>query len=249
LTDVDHIAALMQSSLRTARVGSEVAINTHCLYPSNGVVTVYVMSGPKSCTVSDRGATARVVEAHGVALENVNRWLTGVAKRSGLVVSSSNELRSPQVPLSALPVAVMQVANAAARAALEAVEDYSFSRARDLAVEIEEKLAFEFGRANVARNVELTGESNRIYHFDFQAAGAGGVRVIVDHVVPHASSINAKAVAHIDLSRKQDRRITQAMIYDPKLDWNSADIIFLRSAAPTVPIERMGDAIRGKSVH
>jgi hypothetical protein len=141
LTDVSHIAELMQSSLRASAVGSEVAINTHCLFPSNGVVTVYVMTGSESCTVSDRGATARVVEAHGVALENVNKWLTAVAKRSGLVVSSSNELRSPQVPLSALPAAVMQVANAAARAAREAVESYSFSRARDLAGEIEDKLA------------------------------------------------------------------------------------------------------------
>lgn len=224
-----------------------VVVNTQVLFPSNGVVSVYVNGGGGSCIVSDRGGAAKTVEAHGIIVPNTARWLNSFAKPAGLLVDK-NEIHTPLAPVTALPSLIMLVANSAARAARHAIENYSMTAAKDLAAMIEDRLVFNFGRHQLAKNVELAGESNRIYRYDFQVATEGG-RIIVDQVNPFPASINAKAVAHIDLGRKQDRQITQAMVFDPTLEWNSADIIFLRSAAPTVPLDKLEDAIKRRAVH
>lgn len=239
---VDRVAELISSSMSATDAGDSVAVNTQCLFPSNGVVTVHVYGGRETSMVSDQGATARVVESHGVIVPNINRWLSGFAIRAGLRVAN-NEIRSPQVAVSALPAAVMLVANAAATASRYAIENYAMRESPDLVEEIQDRLIHRFGRSQVQSDVELTGKSNRVYHFDFRVADHGGNYAVIDHVNPHSASINAKAAAHIDLTRREDKRIIQTLVYDSSLDWNSSDIIFLQSAAPTVPLEKMNDAI------
>jgi hypothetical protein len=122
--------------------------------------------------------------------------------------------------------------------------------AADFLEKVSEKLVSKFGKARVARETELSGASNRVYRFDF-LVHAGSSILVVDHVSPHANSINAKAAAHIDLGRRDTLPINghvlsekqQAIVYDSSLGWQAADLTFLQTAAQLVPYAKMGEAL------
>jgi hypothetical protein len=231
-------------------IENEVAVVTQCLFPSNGCVTVFVSGGRSQCVVSDRGETARVVESHGIHVPHISRWLDRFCKRTGLQVRGTH-IVSPEVSISDVASMIILVANTAASAARYAVENYAPKIEVDLIEKVSEKLVSAFGKSHVAREVELSGASNRVYRFDFVVQGGEQPILVVDHVSPHANSINAKAAAHIDLGRKRNGQpmpsAQQAIVYDSDLNWQAPDLAFLQTAAQLVPYARMTDALTRKS--
>lgn len=239
MSSVDHVVRVMSARPFAHQVGPSVAVVTQCLFPSNGAVTVYVTGGQRECIVSDEGETARVVRAHGVHVPNETRWLTGFCRRYGLK-EEHGKIYSPAIPLEHVESAIVLVANAASMAARYAIDEYRRETEESILEMIYAELVRMYGQPQVSRDVELAGESTRQYEFDFYVRPAQSVSIVADYVVPHAASINAKAAAHIDLSRVQNRPM-QGLIYDSGSDWQSSDLSFLQSAAQLIPYQRLRD--------
>jgi hypothetical protein len=117
------------------------------------------------------------------------------------------------------------------------------TRFRDLRKELYEVLALRFSEERVESDRRLTGKSNRQYHFDHVVTLNHDHRLVVDAVLPDASSINARAIAHVDLARLEDPNIVQRIVYDDELEWEAADLNLLQMAATVVPYSGFSRAI------
>ena len=248
MTKAETLKSLVDQSIKTFLIDNEVAVETGCLFPSNGSVIVYVSGGSELCVVSDHGAAAQTVYAHGVQVPDVRRWLGPFCKDNGLRLEGTH-ITSPPVGISHLPTVISLVANTASIAARYAIDKYTSEIGVRLIERLQDSLISVFGQRNIARDVEMAGASNRTYRFDFQIGSNKNRRIFLDHVNPHPSSINAKAAAHIDLGRLEDNTISQFLVYDKNAKWNSADLSFLQLAAQLLPVSRVGDVLQKSTRH
>jgi hypothetical protein len=247
MSSAEIVRGILNAEPTTHQVGSQVAVTTHCMYPSNSAVTVFVMGGDRECVVSDNGETARMVRSHGVTIPESGKWLNSFCKRAGLTLVKE-QIQSPPVPISALSNAIMLVANTAATAARHAIDQYGSERV-SLKDKIHQTLSRIYSRNNISVGAPIVGESTRVYHPDFLVHTATPLGIIVDSVTPHANSINAKAAAHIDIGRLE-RRPLQTIVYDASLDWSSADLSFLKSTtAELVPYEKLPETLASRQYH
>lgn len=104
------------------------AIATHCLYPSNQTVTVYVSGGKNEIMVSDGGGSADVMTHHGCNIPNMDKFLSRFCRPKGLKVKNG-EIYTPLLPIDAFQAAVVMVANASAAAANYGVDRKKMPRA------------------------------------------------------------------------------------------------------------------------
>ncbi|TPK58607.1 hypothetical protein FJ930_29655 [Mesorhizobium sp. B2-4-15] len=247
MSKIEELKVLVdQNCFKTFLVDNEIAVATGCLYPSNGSVTVYVSGGTDLCVVSDRGATAHTVEAHGIAVPDIARWLGPFCRQNGLRLEG-NQITSPAIDVAHVPTLISLVANTASIAARYALDKYTNEVGVKLVERLYESLVVTFGRRNIAKEVEVAGASNRIYHFDFQV-GLESARILFDHVNPHPSSINAKAAAHMDVGRREDDP-AHYLVYDKAAKWNAADVGFLQSLAQMIPVGKVDDVFQHRIRH
>jgi hypothetical protein len=82
------------------------------MYLSNGLVDVFVSGGAHSAIVSDGGGALREALAAGVHTHPTDRQLKHLVSAQGLSIKNGI-ISSPSVPIEAVPVTVMLVANAA----------------------------------------------------------------------------------------------------------------------------------------
>ena len=234
MSKIEALKDSIDGTFRSRIVDNEVAVATGCLFPSNGSVTVYVSGGEQTCVVSDKGATVQVVEAHGVSVPNVSRWLKPFCSRAGLELQGEH-IVTPPIDINNVASAISILGNTASFAARYAIDKYSSEVAIKLKDELQRKINVTFGYQSVSSDVEISGASTRTYHFDFMV-GNGDKIILFDHVNPHPSSINAKAAAHIDVGRKTDTKQSQYLVYDRSAKWSSADLTFLQSASQLLPV-------------
>ena len=234
MSDMSFVKSALEPFCRYSLFEGQAAVTTHCLYPSNSAVTVYVSGGPSGAVVSDEGGAASVLAEHGRVVPDIDRYLKRFCHRG--LKTSGGKIFTPPVSAEQLTAAVMLVANASSEAAKWGVENLRVSRQRNLRKELYDALSRHFPKEQIDRQHRITGKSNRQYRFDNVVKLSDGRILVVDAVVPDPNSINAHAVAHLDLSRRGEERILQRMVYDEEADWQSSDLNLLQMAAKLVPL-------------
>jgi hypothetical protein len=215
-------------------------VATQLLYPSNGAVSLLITGGPNGCIVSDEGRAIEEIALHGLELpESAEPYLRQFYKPQGLRVIDGSKICSPPVAADALPAAIALTANTSSRAAFWAVKTLRPRRRRDLREELRNLFGRRYSRERVTEEVHLSGESGRLYKFEFRIEV--GVRsLIVDGVFPDATAINTRAIAHLDLARMKNAAFIQRMVYDEHENWKAEDMRLLRLAAALVPLSQFG---------
>ena len=212
-----------------------VRVTTQCLYPSNGLVRVFVNGGKGSVVVSDDGEALGEALAAGIVIENPEKLLRGFVKQRGLIIVNG-VIRTPVTPMEAAPVAILHVANVAKDAAHWLYEHGGLRRRSDFRELLSKFLANEF-KQHVAET-KLLGASQKSHTFANVISFANGRRFIVDAVSNDASSINARLVANLDVKANQDPMIDQRIIYDDAQSWPAADLMLLQNGATIVPFSQ-----------
>ncbi len=213
-----------------------VLVPTPILYPSNGNVVVHVSGGSRTCVVSDRGDALRNARAHAVEIPNIDHWLT-LSLRGSSLRGVSGQITSSEMKLEDVFSGIALVARAASDAVRYAIEHYKRSD-ETIYDRTYRELTARFGAPNVSRQTTAIGASNRNYHFDF-AAPIGARLLLIDTVLPNANSVNAKAIAHIDVGNLKEKSPFHSIVYDADADWDASDINLLQSAAQLLPVGRL----------
>ena len=189
-----------------------VAVYTHCLYPDNAVVTVWVRGGPEyGFVVSDEGRAIDELTAYNREILNPDRFLIRFCRREGLS-AKDGKIHSPRVPTDSLASAISFVANASAHAVMRGLETLRIHRPRNLRKELSDLLGRTLPARHVRREVRLRGHTTRYYRFDAVIDLGEKRRLLIDPVTPDPGSINARAVAHFDVGRLGDGGILQRLI-------------------------------------
>lgn len=224
------------------RVKDALAVHTHCLYPDNSVVTVLVRGGPGyGFMVSDDGRAVDELTAHNREVPNANRFLSRFCRREGLT-AENGEIRSGRVDATGLASAVSFVANASARAVYRGLEVLKIRRPRNLKEDLAGLLHATFPVQNIRKGVRIQGGSTRTYRFE-SVVDFGPRRLVIDPVTRDPNSINAHAIAHMDIGNLRDPDIQQRLVYDERDEWPAADLALLQTAAKIVPFSNSGEML------
>lgn len=245
-----HLVQEAMSSLtRCVDEGNRVAVPTHYLYPSRSSVTVYVTPVHHGMyLVSDNGGAIDTITAHGLDLDDPDRFLLPFCRNDGLH-ANEGKIITPRLPIRAIPIAVVAVADASAKAAYQGVHGTKPKGRRDLVSAVRHELAQRFQRERMREGNKFQAASGRQYKFDFSVQLDREQTLLVDAVLPDANSINAKVAAHIDVGRVDDRKIIQRIVYDPEANWQAADLNFLQSVSKTIALSSFGNALNPFVLH
>jgi hypothetical protein len=228
-----------------ADLGEHVAFATHCLYPSNKAVTVYISGGANECVVSDYGGAVDEISTAGLSIPDTNKMLRQFCRPVGLNVSHG-QIVSPPVPITACMSAVVAVANASRDAAMWGVANLKPRRKRNLVAEISNILGRHFAADKIRASEAITGASNRRYEIDWVIPLSSTRKLLIDSVLPEPNSVNAKAVAHMDIhgsNGKDQATLVSLLAYDDDDEWKSSDLRLLQMAGKLTPISSMDRTI------
>lgn len=232
MIDARTIKEALCSSISVTQLEDGVRVTTHCLYPSNGTVTVTIRPGLGGYIVGDdRGATSEAWSC-GLATLATDKQIRPLLKSYGLHVNNG-EILSPPVGENELAAAILLVANAA-----KDVADWSLAHLRErpkrnFKAELASLLERHF-HGNL-KHLPIVGLSNRQYNFDHVVLLSNDRRLIIDAVVNDPSSINSRVVANLDVRMVNDVKIEQLIVYDDDAPWSSSDLKVLEVGARTVP--------------
>lgn len=218
-----------------------VRITTHCMYPSNGLVRVYVHPGRESAIVSDEGEAVGEVLAAGIELTDATRLSRHVATDQGLLMKSGI-IYTPPISLRAIPGAVPLVANAARDVAHWLYEHKKLRRTRDFRRLLTEYLVRMFDD-KLAIDDRIVGASNKSHKFANVIRFPNGKKLIIDSVAKDPSSINARVVANLDVRSNNNPLVLQRIVYDDEDDWSAADLNLLAVGAPVVRFSKSAEVI------
>lgn len=224
------------------------AVATQCLYPSNEAVTVFVAGGPRGCIASDNGGAIGVLTERGIyPAVGVDAFLRPFCRGRGLHVSDGT-IVSPALEPSELPTGIVMVANASAEAARWGVDKLRRKERRNVKKMLFELLTARYSAERIQSHVHLTGASTRVYPFE-HVVSLDGKRLVVDSVVPEASAINAKTIAHLDLANQHDATFIQRIVYDDEDEWRASDLNLMKMGAPLVALRAFGATLDQMRVH
>ncbi|MBW7852480.1 MAG: hypothetical protein H3C38_18440 [Rhodospirillales bacterium] len=236
MMSADQIAASLSSMVVATELEDGVRISTHCLYPSNGAVSVVVRGGTNEFVVSDDRGALRELSGAGLTLATADRVLQRLVKHRGLAVQRG-EIYSPVIPVHAIPAGIVLVANAAKEVAEWGVDHLSVSRPRNFRKDLQVLLAQHFND-QMKNDEHVVGASSKSHKFTHVIYLSGGRKLLVDPAVNEPSSINARVVANLDVRSMGNPLIDQLIVYDDRLNWSSADLKLLEVGATTVPFSR-----------
>lgn len=212
-----------------------VGISTQFLYPSNEAVTVFVSPAHAGTyRVSDDGGAMDTLSAHGIAFWPDDRKLTNFCAERGLK-HNEGMIVAKRIPLEAVTTAIIGVASASRDFAFREVKNIRGQRRRDLRASVQKSLELVFPAERIRHTSPVTGFTNRQYDFDFSINLTGERRLLIDTVVPDRKSLNAVAIANIDVSKAENPHLEQRIVYDDEDTWSAADLSLLQLAATTVP--------------
>lgn len=159
------IAEQVAKGLAYAKVyGNDVSVQTPIAFPTGRLVSVHLLGGPESFTITDNGATMREAEMMG-ADDICRREARKVASEFQLTFNDW-EIFEAHAPADRLVGLASIVANAAAltlmRTADKFAERFSLRRKEELSL----RLSRIFGEANVTKDVMIAGASTKAWEFD-----------------------------------------------------------------------------------
>lgn len=206
-------------------------VTTHCIYPTNTFVQLMVMAGDHTFVVSDEGGSIKEIEAAGAYIENPDKMISSAIRGSGLH-SHNGVISSPACSSKELGFAIASVANASKSAA-----EWLFSHTKVRPNQNFKEIVAKYLKSAFPERVKsdtVVGGSNKVHKFDNIIRLTDGRRIIVDAVVPDASSINARVVANMDVKSAHHDDIEQRIVYDESDEWSIADLNLLQLGAPLI---------------
>lgn len=236
-----NIEAALAGWPRPRFEGTSIIVPTTCLYPSNGIVNVYVEGGDSEFLAHD--GRAAIGELHAaIGMEPVpNSFIYGVAKRRGVAVAKDGALFVKKLDVKALAGAVALVANASREVAAHLIEHYRPPRRRPLSEQVEAILNARFP-SQWRKEEGIIGRSAKRHHFDY-VVQRDRQPVLIDLVRPDASSVNAAVVAHLDVEQGQPNAFVHRVIYDDREKWPAESLALLRVGAVPVALSAANDAL------
>lgn len=220
-------------------IDSGVRVKTHCIYPSNSTVMVSVRGGPNKYIAMDDGAALGEAILAGADITGALKKYEKICHRQGLLFSNG-VVRSPEIDVSALPAAIILVANTSKEVADHIFLSWKAAKVRDFKESVKLLLSKTFPTARVAEGI-FSGESSKVHSFDSVIHTDSGMRIIVDPVLRDASSINSRVIAHLDLKKARHDGVEQRLIFDDQEEkWQSSELSVLQlSGVPVVPFSKM----------
>lgn len=228
------------SSLEETRNG--VRVTTHCIYPSNSLVSVFVIGGENTFVVSDEGRAISELSCSGVDLQHSKRAISNFSASQG-VEYKKGVIYSPPATLNELPAAIILVANASKEIATQLFSHTRIKRKRNFKDLVHQFLSEKFDGQRV-KQMEIVGESNKSHKFDNVIVLNSDEKLIVDPVIYDPASINARVVANFDVRSKKLIGIEQRIIYDDEEGWTSSDINLLTFGAKVIPFSKADKALQ-----
>ncbi len=245
---VETAGAIRESMADIARVDvldDCLRVTTHCLYPSNGLVRVVVRVSGTTATVSDDRAALNEAQSAGLNIAMSDSRLRHVVLPYGATISNGTVFIDTSV--SSAGAAIVFVANAS-RAVAEWLYTHMHIRpSRDFRMLLTDLLERKF-ESLVHRDVEIAGKYKK-HTFANLVALPDGRRLLVDPVVPDASSVNSRVVAHLDVRNLNDETLEQRLIYDEADNWDSSNLSLLSIGANAIPFSRSEETLERIAAH
>ncbi len=236
MTSAWFVRGVMSSWPEIIEDDGRVIVPTHCLYPSNGIVQVFVEGGRDAFRVHDDGRAFDEFNSSGSVPEIPSAALRHIVARQGLAVTSRGVIQSPLIEAPNLAATISLVANASKEAAHYLIDRFRPVRtARTLEEAVEELLDQQFHH-EWTKHLLVVGHSNKQQKFDFSVRLPSQRRLLIKAVKPETSSINAAVVAHLDVRAANLPDTEQRSIYDDAIRWNAADLSLLTVGAPVVAL-------------
>lgn len=242
MTLIETVGNAMMGWPRATSHASGVFVPTHCLYPSNAVVRVCVSGRLNEFRVHDDGGALDEFESSGGVANDAIATIRNKAREQGLGVTRAGLIHTSEaVGLDQVAGAIVLVANASKEAAHLLLEKYRAHPRRNFRQELAGILELKFGR--LSSRGPVVGMSNKPHKFDYDIRLSGDRRLLIDAVVPEASSINAVLVSNIDVKQAERSDLIQRIVYDDHDDWKSSDLTLLSLGATVVPYTRIQPAL------
>jgi len=157
-----------------------VIVNSHCLYPSNGTVLVYVREVASGFIVSDGGGAMRELVTSGVDLgKNADDKCMQIAMAQGLTCYRGI-VQAPTVPIGSVALAIIMVANASKEIADVLFAAWKPKREKDFKKMVRELLTYAL-KVKPTHGT-LFGKTNKQHKFDNVFTFPNGKRAAVDAV-------------------------------------------------------------------
>ena len=219
-----------------------VTMNTHCLYPSNGMVKVTVFGAGKSYHVTDNGGAIHVAENAGAEIKHPDQAYFKFLSKQGLTIKNG-AIFSPEVGLEDIAGAITIVANASKELSESIFNTWKISHARDFKQAVRNLLRQEL-HANVKED-KISGRSNKPHTFENVVEFMNGSKLLVDAVLKDANSINSRFVANLDVHSKKYPNLQQRIVYDDNEDWQASDLSLLGdSGVLVIPFSKSEAVLR-----
>lgn len=230
--DIDSVVRRLSAMCGVSGIDNGFRITTHLMYPSNGLVRVYVRGGDRTAMVSDDGEALGEGTAAGVHLKNPDRVLKHFVRDRGLTIQDGI-LAAPKVDIDAAHVSVVHVANVARDVAHWAYEHGGVRRSIDFKALLARYLETSF-REQLSED-RIHGASTKAHKFANVVSFANGKRLIVDPVSNDPGSISSRVLANLDVRESHNPNIIQRIVYDDSEKWSPADLTLLKIGATPVP--------------
>jgi hypothetical protein len=240
-TLVDTVRGSLGQVSRVDLIRDALRITTHCLYPSNGMIRVYVRRSGSTFIVSDDRGAFNEAQSAGLEVNVLDRSLLHLVTPYGLKISNGTVFGS-SVPPEGIVGAAIMVANAS-----KAVAEWLYARlrvktGRDFRLLLADLLQRNF-ETILHRNVEING-ANKPHHFANVLSFHGGRRLLIDPVGNEPASYNSRIIANLDVKAKNDPTIEQRIVYDDDERWTPENLSLLEMGAIVVPFSRSQEVIK-----
>lgn len=238
----NEIMERMAAIYRCIPIDNGVTMNTHCLYPSNGMVKVTVFGAGTSYFVTDNGGAIHAAESAGAEIKNPDRMFSKALSKQGLNIKNG-AIFSPGVGLENIAAAITIVANASKEISESIFDTWRISHARNFKDVVRNFLRYEL-QTNVKED-KISGRSNKPHTFENVVEFMNGSKLLVDAVLKDANSINSRFVANLDVHAKKYPNLKQRIVYDDSEDWQASDLSLLGdSGVLVIPFSKSESALR-----
>lgn len=237
---MNQITANLSKMCGTKELSDGFRITTNCMYPSNGLVRVYVKGGENRVVISDEGEAVGEGTAAGIIMKDADKILRSNIKNRGLSIKDGVIFTAP-IETSSAHIAILHLANTARDMAHWLYEHGGVKRNEDFRVLLAKYLENSFG-VNLSQ-ATIQGASSKPHKFANVISFANGKKFIVDPVAYDPASINSRVVANLDVKAKNDPDIVQRIIFDDMEKWSPADLTLLQIGATLVPFSRAKDVL------
>lgn len=242
MNTMDTVRAALLAWPQCRLDGGTVVVPTQCLYPSNGVVNVYVDGRESEFVVHDNGEAFDQLHAVGGYEAAPYPLIAGIVRRRGLSVSDAKSIFVKDIKPDALAAAIALVANASKEAAEHLIARMRPGARRPLTDEVEAILNLRFP-ARWRREELYLGASTKPHRFDYVINLDDHRKILMDIVKPEASSINATVVAHLDVANAHPKGLLHRAVFDDQDKWSAENLSLLRVATTPVPLSAANDAL------